>query len=212
MLTFRRHYLDKLLSETKFSGRVLDAGGSRNNRRGEFEPPLEQVEQWVFLNTDPSVVPDIISDVQSMALKDASFDTILLAEVLEHVENPGAVLRECHRVLGRDGVLVLTMPFLFPLHPDPNDFQRWTPDKIRIELETLGFSVRRIEPMGGTFAVLHDIFRYGLVRSPYRQRLLNRLMWRFGLPLIQMAVKIVDQRLLKNDFSTTGFYVSARKN
>ena len=42
------------------------------------------------------------------ALSPASFDAVTLFEVIEHLKEPLALLRECHRVLRPDGVLALT--------------------------------------------------------------------------------------------------------
>lgn len=41
---------------------------------------------------------------------DASFDCVALLAVLEHVPDPAALARECHRVLAPGGRVVLTVP------------------------------------------------------------------------------------------------------
>lgn len=41
---------------------------------------------------------------------DAFFDTVILAETIEHVENPSHALRECNRVLRTGGRLILSTP------------------------------------------------------------------------------------------------------
>ena len=53
-ISFRRYYLDHELDENKqiFKGRVLDIGGKKDNRRGSFVPPYEQVDEWVFLRSE----------------------------------------------------------------------------------------------------------------------------------------------------------------
>jgi len=48
---------------------------------------------------------------------DASFDTVLLGEVLEHQVNPDPIVREARRVLREGGVLVITAPYgIFRYH------------------------------------------------------------------------------------------------
>jgi SAM-dependent methyltransferase len=66
-------------------------------------------------------------------LRDHAADLVLCTEVLEHVPDPGRALREVHRVLGPDGTVIVTTPFLYPLHEQPWDFQRLT----RYQLERL---------------------------------------------------------------------------
>ena len=65
-----------------------------------------------------------------MPFKSASFDTVVALEVLEHVRNPDACLAEIDRVLRPDGRVLLTVPFVAPLHQLP-----WT----RLALDPPGF-------------------------------------------------------------------------
>lgn len=55
-----------------------------------------------------------LMSAEQLGFKDSSFDAVTAAAVIEHVENPEAMLRECHRVLGEGGLIVLTAPN--PLH------------------------------------------------------------------------------------------------
>ena len=54
---------------------------------------------------------DIVGDITSIPEPDASFDAILCVEVLEHVPDPLAALRELGRLLKPNGQLILTAPF-----------------------------------------------------------------------------------------------------
>jgi len=44
-------------------------------------------------------------------------------------------LREIHRVLRPDGVLLVSCPFYFHIHSYPSDYWRFTPEGIRLLLE-----------------------------------------------------------------------------
>lgn len=50
------------------------------------------------------------ADARSLPLRDGVADVVTLLEVLEHVPNPGRVLREAHRVLKPGGLLVVLVP------------------------------------------------------------------------------------------------------
>lgn len=50
------------------------------------------------------------ASAESLPLEDASFDAVLLLDVLEHVVDEGAVLREIERVLKPGGTLILSVP------------------------------------------------------------------------------------------------------
>ncbi len=70
---------------------------------------------------------------------DQTFDIVIAEQVLEHVPNPTAALRNAHAMLGPGGVLVLTTPFLIRVHEYPLDCSRWTPTGLTYLLNECGF-------------------------------------------------------------------------
>ncbi len=53
---------------------------------------------------------------ESLSLKDASVDVVLCYEVIEHVQDPAAMLRECRRVLAPGGYVFVTVPNRWSLY------------------------------------------------------------------------------------------------
>ena len=51
-----------------------------------------------------------VGDIQSIAIGDESFDTVISCETVEHVPDPGEAITELARVLKRGGKLLLTTP------------------------------------------------------------------------------------------------------
>lgn len=70
--------------------------------------------------------PFIFGDAQSLPLQDNSVDTVILLDVLEHLARPEKAVAEIWRVMRPGGYFILQVPFLYPLHDEPLDFQRWT--------------------------------------------------------------------------------------
>jgi SAM-dependent methyltransferase len=68
--------------------------------------------------------------------------------VLEHVSDPALILAEAYRALAPNGMLVLSVPFFFPVHGDPDDFRRWTQQGLAAEAERAGFVVCEAAPVG----------------------------------------------------------------
>jgi SAM-dependent methyltransferase len=87
----------------------------------------------------------------------AAFDTVLLADVLEHVAEPAALVAELARVLAVDGALVLSVPFLYWVHEAPHDYQRFTEFGLRHLCATADLEVVSIEPWGGHPDVVLDL-------------------------------------------------------
>ena len=70
---------------------------------------------------------NIFADLnQDLPLAASSVDCILLSSVLEHISNPEMLLKEISRILKKDGYLILSVPFFYHLHEEPNDFFRYT--------------------------------------------------------------------------------------
>lgn len=88
---------------------------------------------------------DVFYDGGRFPLAAQSFDGVLCTQVLEHVFNPEEFLREIARVSRPDGVLVLTVPFVWDEHEQPYDFGRYSSFGLRALLERTGFAVERLE-------------------------------------------------------------------
>jgi SAM-dependent methyltransferase len=212
--TFRRYYIDKCLNSNHFAGRVLDIGGKKKNKRGNFSiSRFPHVESWEYVNIDSSTNPDYLCSADSIPVPDNNFDFVILTDVLEHLENCESVLKECHRVLKPKGSIIITMPFLYPIHGDPEDYQRWTPSRFEVELEKVQLSMEIIAPMGGLFAVLFDLIYVSLgMASKNRLALKNRIANKLIMPVLFKVFLKLDRIFeYKSNRITSGWYVKAEK-
>jgi SAM-dependent methyltransferase len=71
---------------------------------------------------------DVRGDLLALPFPDATFDGVVLTEVLEHCVNPPAAIAEVRRVLTPGGLLLVTSPFLWVWHGTDQyqDFWRFT--------------------------------------------------------------------------------------
>lgn len=141
----------RAFSGITLSGRVLDLGGDRKSNyltifNGEFKTTT--------VNYNTEIKPDIIHDLeQSLPIAGESFDHVLLINVLEHIFEYRALLREATRVLSSGGSIIVVAPFLFPIHPSPKDYHRFTADTLRREMEILGLKEISVIALGtGVFS------------------------------------------------------------
>lgn len=181
--SFRRRLLDRDLAKATASldGLVVDLGGTRRNRRGDFRPPQRPRLRWLYINIDPSVAPDIVADAACVPLSAACADTVVCTEVLEHVPDPRRVLAEAGRLLRPGGRLIASMPFMSRVHAAPSDYQRYTTFKLEQLLDEAGFVAVDIHAQGLYFTVLAEMIRGGLAR-------LRPVLLRWSLALLVMPV------------------------
>jgi SAM-dependent methyltransferase len=174
VVSYRRHLLDAMLtwSTPLMTGVVLDLGGKRERPRGRFRAPAGTT----YVNLDPCTKPDLLCDVTQVPWPDASADCVICTEVLEHLPDPAACVREAERLLRPGGVFLCSVPFLFPVHPDPEDMQRYTADGLRHLLRA--FAGVEVRAMGGYLGTLGMMIEFGsreAKRAPVR-----RGMWETG--------------------------------
>lgn len=98
--------------------------------------------------------PQVFADGARLPFGAATFDTVLLLEVLEHVAEAEQVLAEISRVLRPEGVLLISMPFLYPLHDAPHDYRRYTAPGLVHALERAGLQPGPVVVRNGGFKVV----------------------------------------------------------
>ena len=59
---------------------------------------------------DRKEIEFVLGDAQSLRFEDNLFDVAICSEMLEHVPNPRAAMKELHRILRQDGNLVVSIP------------------------------------------------------------------------------------------------------
>ena len=65
-------------------------------------------------------------DAQQLPFGDGQFDWVITDQVLEHLPDPQAAVRESFRVLKPGGVAIHTTCFLNPIHNYPRDYYRFS--------------------------------------------------------------------------------------
>jgi SAM-dependent methyltransferase len=116
--------------------------------------PLFDARSLRYLNCDlpGSGAAIIFHPGQAVPVADRSADGVVSFQVLEHVWNLDWYLQEACRMLKDDGVLVLSTHGVWPYHPHPTDFRRWTRPGLVREIETYGFDVKENHALVGPLA------------------------------------------------------------
>ncbi len=212
--SYRRQMLDTLLEKFKnlYHGIVLDIGG-RN--RGIFQKPKDKVKKWIFADISDEYNPDIILDVTNMKqIASNSIDVINAIELFEHVGDIEKGLSECYRVLKENGIIIISVPFLFPIHADPYDFQRWTDYKWRIELRESGLNIQKFIIMGRFYTSLADMLVVKL-KDYNTKGLFGKVLYYIFHPFIDQIYKLDNKTSMKDNPRLSnyhsGYFIIAKK-
>jgi SAM-dependent methyltransferase len=156
---------------------------------------------------------DLVSDITNIPAPSDSFDVVLCTEVLEHVPDPLAAVRELARLVKPGGKMILTTPFCSLTHFAPYHFStglsRYWFEK---HLSDLGFTIDEISPNGGWLDfVAQEIWRLPWIGRTYSNIALGWLALALALPLLAVMrlMKSFDRGSL--ELLTFGWHVVARK-
>jgi 3-oxoacyl-[acyl-carrier protein] reductase len=101
---------------------------------------------------------DVICLATDLKFENNKFDTVLATQVLEHVYDHHAMIKESYRVLRPGGQMILTVPFTWELHEEPYDFFRLTKHGLKELFEEAGFEIVYIKANGGkAIAIKGDV-------------------------------------------------------
>ncbi len=141
--------------ENHSRGDVLDVGGwdfflsVRDNPRIAFNTWTSLEEGERLLETPDGRYRAVTGDGEKMAFPDASFDTVLNIQVLEHTFDPLAMVREISRVLRPGGVAVFLIPQTSVLHHPPKHYYNFTRFWVIKAADIAGLKIIELKPLGG---------------------------------------------------------------
>jgi SAM-dependent methyltransferase len=198
----------KALSGISLSGRVLDLGG---DKRSEYTQLFKGHFTVTTVNLNEKAEPDLVHDLENpLPLGTASHDHVLLINVLEHVYEYRPLLREAVRILKPQGNMILVVPFLFPVHPSPQDYHRFTATTLEKELLTIGLHHVEITPLGGGVFSARYVLLDRLLPKPlrvisfYTWRYVAEALDRLAIALARMAHKKYDPHDYALGYCATG--------
>ena len=209
-MTILREEEHKALKGIELSGKVLDLGG---DKRSEYASLFTGDFSITTVDINPKAQPDIVSDLeQPLPIPDASYNAVLLINVLEHIYNFKQLIEQSVRVLTPKGKVVIVVPYMFPYHPSPGDYHRFSKTALERLIGDAGCTNIEVKSLGsGVYAA----------RILFLERLLPASIQNLIAPITHAAAEINDQfttqlaRTLGKKYDPSdyalGFLVTAHK-
>lgn len=177
----------------KAHGVLLDVGCGLKPYAAAFRPHISRYIGMEY-SSDAGYrgnAADVYGDAAAVPIAASSVDTVLCTEVLEHVPDPDAVVREIARVLKPGGIVICTAPFVYPVH-DAYDFFRYSPGTVATLMRRHGLVVDSERPLSGTALTLAILFNLYWFEIGF---IWTKWLYLVGLilrPLLWMAAALVN--------------------
>jgi SAM-dependent methyltransferase len=144
----RKPLVEWLRAQAVSGERVLDVGcGDR--------PYRDLFPDAVGFDVPGNPHADLHGLIDSIPVENASFDVVLCLQVLEHVPDPAAAVRELRRVVRPGGRVLLSTHGIYPFHPNPDDLWRWTHQGLeRLFLTNGEWASVTVRPGAGTVSTV----------------------------------------------------------
>ena len=169
------------------SGRLLDVGCGEK----PYEPWMPNTIEHVGLDVEPGDKTDVVAvRGEPWPFPDAHFDSAICLQVVEHAADLEHVLSELARVLRPGGRLVVSAPFVYTEHADPDDYRRFSRHGLRALLSE-HFDVLEVRSQGGVGSTAGVMLLNFVELSCYRSRVLLAL-FSVALPLWLATCAVVN--------------------
>lgn len=201
----------KQFKAINLDGSILDLGG---DTRSEYQSLFQGNFEIKTVNLTKDSGAHIIHDLEKIPIpvSSESYDGVLLINVLEHIYHAEQLVRETYRVVRPGGIIVIAVPFLFPVHPSPRDYWRFTDEALRTMLSEIGFEHIAINSLGtGIFSVTDTLWTR---LFPKPVRILYGYISQYLSVLLDNAFLFVARRLgkgYKREHYPLGYVVTAKK-
>jgi len=137
------------LFNIEVSGDGIDLGAKSKNssyyRFLKIKPGTNLIFSDISSTNDGILKIDL---EKTFPLQDLSKDFLILSNVLEHLFHYDVCIKECLRVLKKNGRLIGIVPFMYPIHLDPDDHFRYTYSTLERLFVDAGFSHVLIKSIG----------------------------------------------------------------
>lgn len=138
-------------------------------------------------------------DYKLTQFENDSYDIITAFQILEHHEKPEIFFPEVKRILRKGGFLIISFPFIWELHEEPNDFQRLTHYKIKQLCQENHLEVKEMIKRGSSLSVISQLINLSFLNL--RTPLIKDLLYFILLLPLQFFSYIYD-KISKNPRKT----------
>jgi len=132
-----------ICSEKYIKGICVDigSGNSPYKKYLDVEKYISVDKKETNATTYQENINEVNADAKDLPFENNYADTILLNQVLEHIDDYEKVILETKRVLKLKGKLIVSVPFIYHIHSEPNDYFRFSEYGLKYIFEKYGYKI-----------------------------------------------------------------------
>tara|TARA_B100000767_G_scaffold149790_1_gene141095 strand:+ start:367 stop:1053 length:687 start_codon:yes stop_codon:yes gene_type:complete len=184
----------------------IGSGGDIEKILKNFKDDIELYNIDIDVKRNPDQLLDITDDNFNDKIKFKP-DLVTLFEVLEHVNKPEKAIKNIYNILEDKKTCLCSVPFIFHIHDEPNDFFRFT--KFGLKLIFKEFKTAEIKERNGWLDTIFVILIRFIKEKYFLTKILGLLFLTIYL-LLYPFIQII-QKIFKTNKITTGYFVKAIK-
>lgn len=145
--------------------------------------------------------PDIVCDIsKGFPIEDDCVDLIIAGEIIEHMNNPYKFMRECNRVLKKDGIIILSTPNICSLKSRIKVLFGGLPESCAEPLDIEGYNMHVVD---FNFYSLNKVFKESRIEIVEKKSngiiSHNRLLFPLSLTPMSFGQTLIVKGIKKGD-------------
>lgn len=201
-----------------FTGNVLDVGCGQSPYKFLLNPAttkyfgIDIVDADKFDYKNSEITPFNGEDIP---FENDKFNGVICTEVLEHVQKYQKLINEMHRVMDKNGVAIVTIPWSARYHYIPFDYFRYTPSSLKTMFGQ--FSEVQIKNRGTDIACIANkviVLWFRSLKPAKAWKWIFVPIWVALLPLLGLIALVTHISILWNigsDDDPLGYTIIAKK-
>lgn len=155
----------------------------------------------------------IDADIKDLPLENNSIDSIILTQVLEHIDEPYTALNEITRIIKKDGILILSVPFIYQAHATPYDYFRFSEYGLKKLLKDYNYEILEFHNQGYFGTTIISIINGFIWNLSSKNKLLRNTIF---LPFLLLSftinniIGLILDKMKMKEF-TPNFWVIVKK-
>jgi hypothetical protein len=115
--------------------------GAKSNKSSYYEflniQPGTKITYTYWFSTEPEIIK--LDLEKPFPVQKESKDFVILMNVLEHLYDYKNCISESYKILKTNSPLIGVVPFMHRIHPDPEDYYRFTNSTLKLIFSEAGF-------------------------------------------------------------------------